>query len=186
MSQGVEQKGGSDLDQPAAQLSQRLARPDGELGPAVDRAGVQAFLQRHQADAGGLVAGEQRPFNRRRATPARQQREVQVDERQPGQRMRFDQLAERDHDRELGADLECIVDAVRHRNAVTSRCCLDGARSERRASPAALVGPGHDHGNVVARGDDGVEGGNGHVGRSQVDDSLHIRRWGEDHDGVPR
>ena len=39
-----------------------------------------AGLQRHDADAGLRVAGEDRPLDRRRAAPARQQREVQVHE----------------------------------------------------------------------------------------------------------
>ena len=47
-------------------------------------AGVEPLLQLHQAHAGDVVAGQQRPLDRRRAAPARQQREVQVDHRQRG------------------------------------------------------------------------------------------------------
>ena len=80
-------------------------------------AGVEAFLDRHHTHAGHRVAGEQRPLDRCRAPPAREQREVQIDHRQLGEHVRLDQPAEGDDDAELGTDREHVVDRVRNRDA---------------------------------------------------------------------
>ena len=60
---------------PAAVESRRI----GHLGPGVHPAGVEALGHLHEAHAGGGVAGQQRPLDRRRAPPAGQEGEVEVD-----------------------------------------------------------------------------------------------------------
>ena len=49
-----------------------------------DGAGVQAFVEQHHAHPGGRVPFEDRPLHRRRATPSRQQGEVEVEAAEVG------------------------------------------------------------------------------------------------------
>ena len=67
---------------------------------AEHRAGVEAGVDAHDADPGLGVAGEDGPLDRRRAAPAGQEREVQVDqaERHRGEDRFGQQLPERDDD----------------------------------------------------------------------------------------
>ena len=62
--------------------------PIGVATRRVHRARCRAGFEAHQAHAGLGVAGEDRPLDRRRAAPARQQREVQVHE---AERQRLEQ-----------------------------------------------------------------------------------------------
>ena len=86
--QGADQHGGAQRDQLAPQLGRRLFRPDRHLLAAVDRTGVEALVDGHEADAGDGVAGQDGPLDRGRAPPAGQQREVDVDERQAVEHVR--------------------------------------------------------------------------------------------------
>ena len=77
--------------------------PIGTSTRGVHAAGVEALLDRHHAHAGDVVAGEQRSLDGRRAPPAREQREVQVDHAQLGEHVRLDDPPEGDDDAQLGA-----------------------------------------------------------------------------------
>ena len=70
---------GAELDEPGAQLARGLVAPIGVRSRA-NTGPVSRPLERHDAHAGLGVAGEDRPLDRRRAAPARQQREVHVHE----------------------------------------------------------------------------------------------------------
>ena len=125
-----------DADQPRPQLARGLVEPIGARGARVHRPGVEAGLERHDAHAGLGVAGEDRPLDRRRAPPARQQREVHVHEpvrQRVEQRLRED-LAERDDHAELGPGRGDLVDDLarllgrEHRQAERLRGLLHRAR----------------------------------------------------------
>ncbi len=65
-----------------------------------DRAGIELLDRLVDRDAGLRVAGHDRPLDRRRPAPARQQRGVHVEpERLPEQALRNQQAVGRDHDR---------------------------------------------------------------------------------------
>ena len=104
---------GADLDELVAQLGERGRRsPIGTstlaYTPPVSSPSSTAITHTPVT----VVAGEQRPLDRRRAAPTRQQREVEVDHRQLGQHVRLDELPEGDDDTELGADPDHVVDVV--------------------------------------------------------------------------
>ena len=120
-------------------------------------------------DAGDVVAGEQRPLDRRRAAPPRQQREVHVDHRQGGEHVRLDDPPVGDDDAELGT----------RRRATSSMSC--GDRAARAPSPppspgsgdVALaaappaVGAGDDEDDLVAGGDERPQRRDGHLRRAE-------------------
>ena len=68
------------VDEPGAQLAGGLVAPIGVAPRAYTGPVSRPFFERHDAHAGLGVAGEDRPLDRRRAAPARQQREVHVHE----------------------------------------------------------------------------------------------------------
>ena len=95
-----------------AQIGSGHRRRDRNDDTAKHRTGVEPCLEPHQADTRFIVTGEQCPLDRRRATPARQQREVHVDHRHHVEHVRLDQLTERHHHPQVGGDPEDIVDSV--------------------------------------------------------------------------
>ena len=102
----------ADADQAVAQLARGVVLQDRNAARRVDGPGVEPGLELHHAHAGLGVAREDRPLDRRRAPPARQQREVHVDETvwqrfEQGDRK---QLAERDDHAELGTRRAHVVD----------------------------------------------------------------------------
>ena len=105
---------------------------DRALDAGVDGAGVESLLQRHQADAGDLVAGQDGPLHRRRAPPSGQQGEVEVDHGQRVEHVGLDQPAVGDHHAQLGADAEHVVDLVGDGQAQLEGRRLDRAGHQRR------------------------------------------------------
>ena len=71
--QRVEQEVGAEVDEPGAELTGGFVVADLRGRPCVDRAGVEALLDLHDADAGLVVAGENGALDRGGAAPARQQ-----------------------------------------------------------------------------------------------------------------
>ena len=76
----ADQKVGADRDESLAQLPGGLLVVDRRRDAGEHRAGVEALLDLHDADAGLGISGEDRALDRRRAAPARQEREVHVHE----------------------------------------------------------------------------------------------------------
>ena len=71
-----------------------------------DRTGIEPFVHLHDRDPGLSVAGQQRPLDRRRAAPARQQRGVHIETAEPRRcqdRPRQNQTIRGDH-RGIGAE----------------------------------------------------------------------------------
>ena len=82
------------------QICRRLFGTDGRSRAQQDRAGIQARVHLHQADAGFGVAGQNGAVDRGRAAPARQQRGVDVDAAEPWgikHGLRQDQAVSHDH-----------------------------------------------------------------------------------------
>ena len=112
---------------------------------AEHRAGVQARLELEHRRAGHLVAVQHRVLHRRRATPRRQQREVQVDPAVPrdGERGRRDQRAVGDDRHAVRRDLAQPVLELRLARAgpgSAPRC--RARRPTRRPATGAAGGPG--------------------------------------------
>ena len=77
--QHVQQQFGAQPGKCAFQCPARRPRLDGNARLPVDRARIQPLLHPHDGHAGLRIAGDHCPFDRRRATPARQQGGVDVD-----------------------------------------------------------------------------------------------------------
>ena len=71
--QGVDQQRHAQLERPGRQVAGVVGLPDRKPGHAVHRAGVQLGHQFDHGHPGLGVAGHQRPLDRRRPAPARQQ-----------------------------------------------------------------------------------------------------------------
>ena len=78
--EGAYEQVAADLREAGRQGSVVLAGPDRRLLGQGDRPFVEPLGQPHDADAGRLVAGHDRPLDRRRTAPARQQRRVDVEQ----------------------------------------------------------------------------------------------------------
>ena len=126
---------------PIATSSRRATGPESRPGG-----------QPHHADAGALVAGHDRPLDRRRAAPARQQRGMDVEHRPLGEQRLADQLAEGADDDRLGPgganplQRRLLVD-VRGLQQVDLQLARRPRRPAAACAAAAPLGP-------VGRGDD--------------------------------
>ncbi len=89
----VEQECVPKRDESRAQMLKVFLRVDLGRRARKDRPGVKSRLETHQADAGNCIAGEDRAFDRSSTSPARQQREVDVDQSKMFEYVTFDQLA---------------------------------------------------------------------------------------------
>ena len=96
---------GREVERPDQQLAAEPGQGRGErlevcvgadrhLGAERHGPGVEPGGQLHHADAGAGVAGHDRPLDRRRAAPARQQRGVHVQHQVLGEQRLADQLTE--------------------------------------------------------------------------------------------
>ena len=147
---------------------------DLRFGHRDDGACVQTLLHEHEAHAGGLVAGEDRPLDRSCSPPQGQQREVHVDEAEAGGRQR-----RRRQDPPVRDDQTQIDPGrVHHREQFVPRRRLShlepellGGELDRRRlrpvrSPLRRIGTGHDHIDV---GDlhQGDERGDGRTRRAE-------------------
>ncbi len=111
------------------------------------------------------VAGEDRPLDRRRAAPARQQREVHVHEtvRQRIEQRDRQQLPERDDHTQLRTTRTDVVDdftrllrRAAHAGRASSAAAFTGRRIRARAAAPAPVGLGDDERDLVAVVDQGA------------------------------
>ena len=145
------------------------------------RAFVEALGHLHDFDAGDLVAGHDRPLDGGGPAPARQQRGMQVEAAQTRRvehRGRQD-LAEGHHhagvdlQRREGFDLGGVAhrDRRTHGNAALLRIGMDRRGLERLAAPARRGRLGVDADDLVPSLDQGGEGGDGEVGRSEKGDA---------------
>ncbi len=106
-----EQQLGAGIDEAAAELSGGFVRRDREPRRCEDGAGVEAGFELHEAHTSLEVTGKHRPLYGCRASPPRQEREVNVHE-SVGQRLEQrhrQQLPERNNDAELGAARAHVV-----------------------------------------------------------------------------
>ncbi len=177
LTQGGHEQVRPDLDQAGPQLRGGLLGADGRRHPPVDGTGVEALLQGHEAAAGLGVAGQDRPLDGRRAAPARQQAEVDVDEAQRGQEVGPDQLPVGDDHAQLGAPghgLEDVVGAVADGEPQLQRRGLHRRRRQRAPPAPALVGLGDDEQHLVARGDQRLQRRDGGLGRAEVDEPHRL------------
>ena len=138
----------TDRNQLGPQLGGSDPLPDRHDLPGEHTAGVEPVLDLHQAHSRLPVAGQQRPFDRCRTPPARQQREVEVDHRHLGEHVGSDQLTEGDDHAEVGAEPEYLVDLMVDGQTERERSRLHRARRERAAATAPLVAPGDDRSNA--------------------------------------
>ena len=133
----------------------------------------------HEAHAGLGVAGEDRPLDRRRAAPARQQREVQVHEpeRERLQQRDRQQLPERDDDAELGAarrtssTISRALSGVRTGKPSSTAARLTGDGSVPGAARPAAIGLRDDERDVVAGFDERAQRRDRVGRRAEVDDA---------------
>ena len=145
--------------------------PISTASAAVDRAGVEALLDRHQAHTGGGVAGQDGALDRRGAPPAGQQREVDVDQGQAIEHVLFDDAPEGHHHAQLGARGHHVLGLVTHGQAEFQRGRLDRAGTGRFVAAAPLVGPADDEGDVMTGLDEGSERHRGRLGRAEKCDA---------------
>ena len=148
--QVLEQKGRAEVREARPQLGCGLPGKDRGLDAGVDRAGVQAFVERHQADSGPVVAGEDGSFHRRCAPPAWKKREMQVHHRHLSKHIGADERPEGHDDAELDVCVQDVGYAARHREPELERALLHRRRRERAPAAATTVGGGHDKRHVVA------------------------------------
>jgi len=134
------------------------------LGAGVDVAFVELLCDLHEADAGHLVASKDRSFKRCGASPARQEREVNVDHRKRVENVIADDVPERDDDPKVGTCVEHIVDVVADWQAQLDRCRLHRRRHQVLAPPPTGIRVRHDQRDVVACLDKCLEWSNRDLG----------------------
>ena len=161
-----------DLDQLAGGARRPSTRaPIGTRRCGEHRPGVEPLLDLHQAHAGLGVAGQERPLDRRRAPPAGQQREVEVDHRQRGRaRGRLISRPKATTTPRSAPTSSTSSTRCGDREAELERGRLHRAGRGRAPPPAALVGAGHDEGDVVAGGDQRPQRRHRHLRRAEVDE----------------
>ena len=153
----------------------------------VHRAGVEALRDLHDAHAGRVVTREDRPLDRRRTPPARQQREVHVHEpeRHRSEERLGEDLSERDHHAHFGAARVDLVGYLTgplgraHRQPELERGRLHRARIRGAAPTATAIGLRDHERDVVARRAERAQGGNCVVRCAEEDDAheaLSVRR----------
>ncbi len=155
--QALDEQVASDGGEPGAQLPGGLVLADRHRGAGVDRPGVQPLLERHQADAGRRVAGQDGALDRRGASPAREQREVGVHHREPLQDLGTHEPAEGDDDAELGAAVDDVARALAHGDPALEREKLHRRGCWGATPPAAAVGAADHQHDLVARPDERAE-----------------------------
>ena len=160
--------------------------PIGVHGARVHRPGVETGFELHEAHAGLGVAGEDRPLDRRRAPPARQQREVHVHEpaRQRVEQRLREELAERDDDAELGAASAATSSitsrarsGVRTGSPSSTAAAFTGLGSARCPAAAAPVGLRDDERDLVPGVDQRAEGGTASAGVPKKTRRTERRRY---------
>ena len=169
----LEEERRADPAEAGAQLGGRLRVADHDLPAVVDGTGVEARLERHDTDPGRRVAGEDRPFDRRRATPARQQREMKVHHRQAGQHVRGDDPAEGDDDAERGARPHRLLHALGNRDAELRGDRLHRRRRDAGPAGAPAVRRGDDEHDVVACFDECAQRARRDLRRAEEDEPTH-------------
>ena len=188
-----DQQACADPRERALDLFAGLVRPDGTMFLDDGGAGVERLDDPHDRDAGGQLAGDDGPMNRRGAAIARQQRGVHVDHAEP--RDRQNRLGEdapvRGDDAEVGVpagqgvEKRRILHALRlqHGEAGRQRARLDRRVGHLLAAASRPVGlrDDADHG-VRRRGEQRVQRRHGELRRAEEDDAKgrHGRHWGAD------
>ena len=160
---------GADGREPVPQFVGRLLRSDGDGAAVVDIAGVQTFVDGHDADAGIDVAGQDGPLHRGRAPPAGQQREVDVHHRHLLEHVRLDELAEGDDHAELDWRLEGedVVDLVGNGDAGGRGRGADRTGQQRSPAAPLLLRLGDGEGDVMAVADQRFQGDDRRLRRSE-------------------
>ncbi len=171
---------------PASTSARRNSVPvwrgaDRDAHDVEDGPGVEALLDLHQAHPRLAVAGEEGPLDRRRAAPARQQREVEVDHRHLGEHVGLDDLPEGDHDRQVDLGGEHVVDLVRHRDGELHRRRLDRAGRQRGAPAAALVDPRHHQRDLEAGVDECTQRRDRHLRGAEEGQPARMGGNGREH-----
>jgi hypothetical protein len=171
---------GRDRGQLGAQLAAALLLRDGEIVRPCDRTRVHLALDAHHRDACRRVSREDRPRDRRRAAPARQQAAVRVDavaaRGQGAHRLRQELAVRDDHadvrraPRELGQGVrDPLGPQQRH---VGRQCPLrDRRRLQLAPAPARPVRLRHRGDHAVARREQALERRQGEVRRAEEGDA---------------
>ncbi len=156
------------------QLLRRGRRPDRDGLGQQDRAGVEPLFHLHDADAGLAVAGEDGALDRRRATPARQERGVDIEAAEPGRRqhrLRQDQAIGRHYCRveaergELGNGSGVEARRRMHGQVRCLGCLLHGRGLRSLAATGRTRRLAVDGGDVVPGRAQRLEARNGEVRR---------------------
>ena len=162
-----------------------VARRDGRAGGQGDRAGIQPGLHPHDADAGFRIPRHDRPLDRRRPPPARQQRGVKVETamaRRIQHRLRQEEAIGHHH-RHIGVQRGQSL-AVRRIAKVQRGADLQpqfrssrthGRRAFLSAAPGAARRLGVDGGDIVACVDQRIQRRNREVRRSHENDAHQPR-----------
>ena len=134
----------------------------------VNRTGVETLLDLHQADASLVVTGEDGPLDGGGATPARQQREMEVHHRHPVEQSRRD-----DPPKATTTASSTPASARSSKSCVTVEAelgCrrLHRARRRLRAAAPPAIGPGDTEGDVVARRHEGAQRRDGDLRGAEV------------------
>jgi hypothetical protein len=173
--EGLHQQAGAGVGEPPEQVAGGVQRPDGLGEGAEHGTGVEPGLQQERRRPGDLVPGDDRVLHGRGPAPRGQDGEVQVDPAQPRQTedRRWHEVAVGHDGRGVRGDLRDprlhlgVLQRGRreHLDPGLEGALLDRARRERAAPPRAGVGSGQDGDDLVAGGEQGVQGGQRHRGR---------------------
>ena len=161
-----------------------VAGPDRLAAAQADRPGVEPRGQPHDRDARLGVAGHDRPLDRGRAAPARQQRRVHVEDLVRAQERLLDQHAVGADDERVrlrGRDPRHDVVGVERLGldqleAERARRVGDGRRMEGPPPPARAVGAGDDERRTVRARGEPLEHGDGERRGAQVDGAQRAVR----------
>ena len=170
----------AEFGQAVVQLAAGFVRTDVGVLRQQHRAGIQALLHLHQADAAAGVAGLDRALDRRRTAPARQQRGMHVPtavQRDVEHRLRQDQAIGHHH-HQVGLERTQRlfrnggpeVFRLQHRDAALHRLPLDRRRGQPATTACRAVRLGVDgHHLGLVRG--GAQAGHGEFRRAGEDDA---------------
>ena len=113
----------------------------GKRAPRCDRPGVERLDRPVDRDACLLVAGHERPLDRSRAAPARQQRRMDVEPQRALEQLVRDQEPVRTDDDGVGAELDRLVEPLRlqGRDPESLRDVPGRRRRDPAPPPARLV-----------------------------------------------
>ena len=163
--------------EPRGERPVRVLRADRLRAHEAHRAAVEPGGDAHDRDAGLLVAGHDRAFDRGGPAPARQQRRMDVEHQVLGQQRLLDQRPERAHADGLGrgGGDPCagvlVVDrfGLEDLDPERLRPLGDRRRCQAPSAPARTVGARDDERRAVRGVGQALEHGRGEVGRAQID-----------------